>query len=227
MEGTSGSTLSVCAITLLLPQRDAWGQNTKNPSSLERRCPASTVTLDSVGVDVQDANCCASRPNGLPILWPAATRGALGVSRSMFRLKRLRVSMCAHHGTTLRVLLGVLVALGPSGCRPSGPPVIAVIPRTSGTMLWEPVANGAQVAASKLNMRIYWNASTREDDVDGQIALVERVTAGPYRGLVLAPNHTLALLTPVRRALARGLITVVLRTMKRKEGAWRRSAWRC
>ena len=46
--------------------------------------------------------------------------------------------------------------------------------------------------------------------MDGQIALVERVTAGDYQGLVLAPNHSLALLTPVRRALARGLITVIL-----------------
>ena len=87
---------------------------------------------------------------------------------------------------------------------------IAVIPRTSGTMLWEPEHRGAQTVASQLGVRVYWHASTREDDVDGQIALVERVTAGSYNGLVLAPDHSLALITPVRRALARGLPTVIV-----------------
>lgn len=77
-------------------------------------------------------------------------------------------------------------------------------------MLWEPEHRGAQVSASKLGVHIYWNASTREDDIDGQIALVERVTSGNYRGLVLAPDHSLALITPVRRALASGLSTVIV-----------------
>ena len=96
------------------------------------------------------------------------------------------------------------------GCRTAAPMSIAVIPRTSGTILWEPVDVGAQLAASELGERIYWNASTREDDVDGQIALVERLRAGRYRGLVLAPDHALALITPVRRALASGMPIVIL-----------------
>lgn len=77
-------------------------------------------------------------------------------------------------------------------------------------MLWEPEHRGAQVAAAELGLRIYWNASTREDDVDGQIALVDRVVSGHYGGLVLAPDHSLALMTPVRRALTSGLPTVIV-----------------
>ena len=96
------------------------------------------------------------------------------------------------------------------GCKVHRPATIAVIPRTSGTILWEPEDVGAQQAAAELGERIYWNASSREDDVDGQIALVDRVASGNYKGLVLAPDHSLALVTPVRRALAKGLPIVIV-----------------
>ena len=109
-----------------------------------------------------------------------------------------------------RMLRAALAALFVVGCGRTEPVVIAVIPRTSGTMLWEPEHRGALAAASMLGVRIYWNASAREDDIDGQIALVERVTAEHYGGLVLAPDHSLALITPVRRALAKGLPTVIV-----------------
>ena len=96
------------------------------------------------------------------------------------------------------------------GCKIHRPASIAVVPRTSGTILWEPEDVGAQQAAAELGERIYWNASSREDDVDGQIALVDRVASGNYKGLVLAPDHSLALVTPVRRALANGLPIVIV-----------------
>lgn len=96
------------------------------------------------------------------------------------------------------------------GCRKSLVPIIAVIPRTSGTPLWEPVHVGAEVAARSTGTKIYWNAPTREDDVQGQIALVESVIERKYQGLVLAPDQALALVTPVRRALSTGTPTVVI-----------------
>src|ERR1700761_1012697 len=96
------------------------------------------------------------------------------------------------------------------GCGQKTPWLIAVIPRTCGTMLWEPEHGGAQNAASSLGGRVYWNAPTREDDVDGQIALVERVSGETFQGLVLAPDQSRALITPVRRAMQRGLSVVVV-----------------
>ncbi len=107
-------------------------------------------------------------------------------------------------------LLMLAVLCCGAGCRTTEPASIAVVPRTSGTILWEPVNVGAQMAAAELDERIYWNASTREDDIDGQIALVDRIRSGRYRGLVLAPDHSLALITPVRRALASGLPIVIV-----------------
>lgn len=96
------------------------------------------------------------------------------------------------------------------GCRHSSVPTIAVIPRTSGTPLWEPVHVGAESAAHRSGTRIYWNAPTREDDVQGQIALVESVIDRRFQGLILAPDQALALITPVRRALLKGTPTVII-----------------
>ena len=102
------------------------------------------------------------------------------------------------------------IALYCLGCHSTAPVTIAVIPRTSGTGLWEPEHGGAEVAAVHANAHIYWNAPTREDDVEGQIAIVNQVINKGYQGLVLAPDQALALIAPVRRALARGIPTVIL-----------------
>lgn len=96
------------------------------------------------------------------------------------------------------------------GCHSTAPVTIAVIPRTSGTGLWEPEHGGAEAAAVHANAHIYWNAPTREDDVEGQIAIVNQVISKGYQGLVLAPDQALALIAPVRRALARGIPTVIV-----------------
>jgi ribose transport system substrate-binding protein len=101
-----------------------------------------------------------------------------------------------------------LLVLG--SCHREAPATIAVIPRTTATPLWESEHLGAKATAAKAGVHIYWNAPTSEDDIEGQIALVERVIAGRYQGLVLAPDHPQALITPVRRALSRGLQVVVV-----------------
>jgi ribose transport system substrate-binding protein len=97
-----------------------------------------------------------------------------------------------------------------SGCRNHRTPTIAFIPRTSGTPLWEPAHLGAEIAAHKTNAKIYWNAPTREDDIQAQIALVDSVIDRKYEGLVLAPDQALALIAPVRRALAKDIPTVII-----------------
>jgi ribose transport system substrate-binding protein len=114
------------------------------------------------------------------------------------------------HLRLILLLAGLVLLLNAAGCHRSSTQSIAVIPQTSGTILWEPENVGAQLAAAEVGERIYWNAATREDDVDGQIALVEKVVAKRYRGLVLAPDHSLALIAPVRRALERGLPIVIV-----------------
>jgi ribose transport system substrate-binding protein len=108
-------------------------------------------------------------------------------------------------------ILGLcLIWMFSGGCRHASPPTIAFIPRTSGIPLWESAHVGAEMAARSTGTKIYWNAPTREDDVQGQITLVESVIDRRYQGLVLAPDQALALIAPVRRALSKGTPTVII-----------------
>ena len=104
----------------------------------------------------------------------------------------------------------LVCALALAGCHARRPSAIAVIPRTEGTVFWEAAHVGAEVAAHRTGASVYWIAPTREDDVEGQIALVERVAASRYQGLVLAPDEALPLINPVRNAVSRGVPTVII-----------------
>jgi ribose transport system substrate-binding protein len=104
-----------------------------------------------------------------------------------------------------------LLCLLVCACARSRQELIAVIPQTDGVMLWDTVHAGAERAASHTGSTIYWNAPMREDDVAAQVRLVERViSSGKYQGLVIAPTQALSLITPVRRALAQEIPTVII-----------------
>ncbi len=92
-----------------------------------------------------------------------------------------------------------------ASCSFYSPPKVAVIPETEGEPSWDSVRYGAEAAAKNGQALIYWNAPSREDDVEAQIALVEDVANRKYQGLVLAPDHALALISPVRRLLSQGI----------------------
>jgi ribose transport system substrate-binding protein len=94
--------------------------------------------------------------------------------------------------------------------RVSSVPTIAFIPQTAGAMLWEVGHFGATKAAEQSKCRLYWNAPTSENDMAGQVSLIDKVGRGKYQGLVLAPNHTLGIRAPLLRALAAGLPVVVV-----------------
>jgi ribose transport system substrate-binding protein len=89
-------------------------------------------------------------------------------------------------------------------------PVLAFVPQTGGAMLWDVEHFGATEAAEKLKCRLYWNTPTSENDMAGQVSLIDRVVRGGYQGLVLAPNQTLGVLAPLHRAVAAGLPVVVV-----------------
>jgi len=118
---------------------------------------------------------------------------------------------CGQNRPCPKLVCSVLaIAFCVTGCGSHSQPRIAVIPQTDGTLQWEPVHTGAEADADRAGIAIYWNAPTREDDIEAQIALVDRVVSSDFQGLVLAPDQGLALITPVRRALARGIPTVII-----------------
>ncbi|MGD0889928.1 MAG: substrate-binding domain-containing protein [Terracidiphilus sp.] len=114
--------------------------------------------------------------------------------------------------TRLLVLAVAIAAVLPiAGCKPANP-VIAVIPRTCGTALWEPEHAGAAEVARSSGLDIYWNAPMRDDDTATQISLIGKAQARGYAGIIVSPIETLPLRTPIRRALAHGTSVVVVGT---------------
>ncbi|HWT64986.1 MAG TPA: substrate-binding domain-containing protein [Terracidiphilus sp.] len=123
------------------------------------------------------------------------------------------ISIQRFHRSAVRIgcLAGAwLCALHILGCSSHTSPRIAIIPQTEGMSIWDAVHVGAESQAQRSALTVYWNAPTREDDVDGQIALVDHVTHDRYQGLILAPSQSLALISPVRRALERGIPTAII-----------------
>jgi ribose transport system substrate-binding protein len=112
-----------------------------------------------------------------------------------------------------RLLHGVflLTVVAAIGCRQEDPE-IAVIPRTCGTALWEPEHAGAAAVARARGLKIYWNAPMRDDDIQAQIALIEKSVNRRYAGIIVSPIETLPMRTPIRRVLADGIPVVVVGT---------------
>src|SRR5262249_43571910 len=77
----------------------------------------------------------------------------------------LRLSLVCR--STIVYLASVLVFVFSPACN-HGSKLVVVIPRSCGTVLWEPEHAGAAHLARKNGVELYWNAPPREDDVEGQ-----------------------------------------------------------
>lgn len=106
-------------------------------------------------------------------------------------------------------LLGVVLALGSSGCRHDRP-VIAVIPRTTGTLLWEPMHLGAVETARRDGVRVYWNAPADEADLEKQLDELALCIQRRYAGIVFTPDQTVASRSLLLKALQRRIPMVVV-----------------
>ena len=98
-------------------------------------------------------------------------------------------------GALSGLTLAIYPVLGPL----SRLPEITFIPRTSGTLPTESMYQGANRAARESGFRLYWNAPTREDDVDRQIKLMSSALDRGTRGLILVPTNSLALTTIINK----------------------------
>jgi ribose transport system substrate-binding protein len=109
----------------------------------------------------------------------------------------------------LRLSIAVVYVGSMSSCREHRREV-AMIARTAAASIWEAAHTGAQEAAAQHGMTMYWNAPQSEDDAQQQAALVDRIAEERYGGLIVAPDQPLALTTSIRRAVSRGVKTVVI-----------------
>ena len=107
-------------------------------------------------------------------------------------------------------LSGIALGVFPEVAPGSHPLEITFIPRTTGTDLSEGMHRGADQAAREAGFRLYWNAPTREDDVDRQISLMSSALVNNTRGLILGPTNGPALVTTLNEFVARHIPVVVV-----------------
>jgi ribose transport system substrate-binding protein len=92
------------------------------------------------------------------------------------------------------------------------PPTIALVPRTTGMVLWEATHAGVAQIARREGFSLYYNAPTREDEVSSQIKIINDALRKGIAGLIVCPIEALPLRTTVRNAIAEGIPTVVVGT---------------
>lgn len=107
---------------------------------------------------------------------------------------------------------GCLAALMPALREPPSAPIIAFIPRTTGTDFMEDMRRGAAAAASAAGYQIYWNGPTREDDLDRQIRIAENTVQHGARALILGPTNIWGVTTMVNGFTERHLPVVFVQT---------------
>jgi ribose transport system substrate-binding protein len=111
-------------------------------------------------------------------------------------------------GALSGLALGIIPALRPV----SRPREITFIPRTSGTLPLESMYQGASRAARESGFRLYWNAPTREDDVDRQLKLMSSALDSGTSGLILVPTNSLALTTIINKFISHRIPIVFVQT---------------
>jgi len=121
----------------------------------------------------------------------------------------MRVKKRAGLGAVLLLIMGVIAVVS-LWIRNRSVPEIAVVPETTAQEIWESEHAGVAQVARQLGWKVYWNAPVREDDFQRQIAIVDQSVARGVDGLILAPDHAIALISPVRNAVAHHIPTVIV-----------------
>ena len=117
--------------------------------------------------------------------------------------------------TRRNFLAGLATALLVGGCRrktSTGEAAgirIAVIPKGTTHEFWKSVHAGAVKAGREENLEILWKGPLTENDLKGQIDLVESFTAQRVSGIVLAPLDSRGLRTVVKNS-TRSNVPVVI-----------------
>ena len=85
-----------------------------------------------------------------------------------------------------------------------------MVPQTTAQEIWEAEHAGVAKALLGTTWKERWNGPSSETEVDRQIALVQQAIRLHDGGLILAPDHPVALTTAVRMAAQQGMPVVIL-----------------
>lgn len=113
-----------------------------------------------------------------------------------------------------RTALGAMAAIAIAGCKKDGGGGanairIAVVPKGTTHEFWKAVHAGAAKAAQETGVTILWKGPLKEDDLKGQIEVVESFKDQRVSGIVLAPLSDKGLVNPVKAAVDAKIPVVV------------------
>jgi len=86
---------------------------------------------------------------------------------------------------------------------------IAVIPKGTTHEFWKSVHAGAVKASREMNVDIVWKGPLKEDDLKGQIDVVDSFVAQGVSGIVVAPLSDKGLGASVKASVKAGIPVVV------------------
>lgn len=99
---------------------------------------------------------------------------------------------------------------GVCGCRGASQPLIAVIPPTTAQEVWESAHFEAARIANSWKWSTLWNGPSRSDDVLRQIQIMDKEVDRGVAGIILVPDHAVALISSVRAAVAKKIPVAIL-----------------
>jgi ribose transport system substrate-binding protein len=101
------------------------------------------------------------------------------------------------------LLLCLLLAL--SACNQSRKKQIAVIPKSTSSLFYQPVHAGANAAGEEYNLEILWSGPASETDYSRQIEIVDSMITRRVDGLAIAASERNALNHSLERAAAENI----------------------
>jgi ribose transport system substrate-binding protein len=99
---------------------------------------------------------------------------------------------------------------GLCGCRRAERPLIAIIPPTTAQEVWESAHFEAARIARTWGWNTFWNGPSREDDLLRQIQIMQKELDQDVAGIILVPDHAVALISPVRAAMEKNIPVAIL-----------------
>jgi ribose transport system substrate-binding protein len=122
-------------------------------------------------------------------------------------------SLCARRLRAMALLLVLAPACSRSSAKGDGDAGaslrIAVIPKGTTHEFWKSVHAGAVKASRELGVEVVWRGPLKEDDLKGQIDVVDSFVAQGVSGIAVAPLSDKGLVAPVHAAVRAGIPVVV------------------
>ena len=87
---------------------------------------------------------------------------------------------------------------------------IAVIPKALSHQFWLTVKAGAEAAGAELGVKVLWQGTAKETEVDRQISIVHDMVSRGVKALVLAATDENALIPPIQQAMDQGIPVITI-----------------